>query len=105
MKRVLYLQLASGREPFREWFYSLDIINRSRIRPYIERVAMGGGKKNIKSLGDGVFEIKIKFGPGFRVYFAEEGNTILLLLIGGDKSSQDKDIIKAKMCWREYVSK
>jgi putative addiction module killer protein len=105
MKRVKYLRLANGREPFRDWFYSLEISYRARIRPYIDRLAAGGGKKNIKSLGDGVFEIKMKFGSGYRIYFAEEDKTILLLLFGGDKSSQDRDIEKAKMYWREYVSK
>ena len=61
-----------------------------------------GGKKNIRALGDGVFEIKIKFGAGLRVYFAEEGKTILLLLAGGDKSTQKSDIKRAKKYWTEY---
>jgi len=69
---VDYLRLPSGREPFREWFSRLDIITRMKIRSYIDRVAAGGGKKNVRSLGDGVFEIKMKFGPGFRVYFAHK---------------------------------
>jgi len=105
MNRVKYLRLPNGREPFREWFYSLEITNRTRIRVYIDRLGLGSGKNNIKSLGDGIYELKMKFDPGFRVYFAEEGNTIFLLLFGGDKSSQNRDIEKAKMYWRDYVSK
>ncbi len=66
---------------------------------------MGGGKKNVKFLGDGVFEIKVNFGPGFRIYFAEERNTLFLLLLGGNKNTQERDIEKAKKYWREYVSK
>ena len=59
-------------------------------------------KKHIKSLGDGVFEIKIPHGPGLRVYFAEIENVIMLLLLGGDKSTQTRDIKKAKEYWRQY---
>ena len=51
----------------------------------------GGAKKNIKALGDRVFEIKVNYGPGYRVYFGELDNVIILLLSGGDKSSQKRD--------------
>ena len=76
--------------------------SQARIDVYIKRVASGGSKNNIKSLGDGVFEIKINYGPGFRVYFGEVQNAIILLLLGGDKSSQKRDIIKAKSYWRQF---
>jgi putative addiction module killer protein len=104
MRRVKYLRLENGREPFREWFLKLDILTQVRIQSYLDRVVVGGGKNNIKSIGDGIFEIKLKFGPGFRLYFTEDGKFILLLL-GGDKSTQNRDIEKAKLYWREYVSK
>jgi len=52
---------------------------------FVQRVGQGGAKKSIKSLKDGVFEIKIPFGPGLRVYFGEDGDQLILLLIGGDK--------------------
>ena len=105
MKDVKVLCLPSGKEPFKEWFDKFDITTRSKIRAYIDRVALGGGKKNVKHLGQRVFEIKIDFGPGYRVYFGEDGKTIILLLIGGDKSSQKRDIKKAKELWSKYVSK
>ncbi len=68
----------------------------------IQRVAQGGSKKSIKALKDGVFELKIPQGPGYRIYFAEDGNEIIILLIGGDKKTQGRDIDKAKEYWRSY---
>ena len=59
-------------------------------------------KNPSKSLKDGVFEIKIPFGPGLRIYFGEDGDQLILLLIGGDKGSQKKDIAKAKEYWSDY---
>ncbi len=55
-----------------------------------------------KAVGDGVWELRLFFGPGYRVYFTEAGETIVLLLCGGDKSRQEKDIEQAKECWHEY---
>jgi len=60
---------------------------------------------NVKPIENGVYEISINFAPGYRVYFGEIDNSILLLLVGGDKSSQVKDIQKAKEYWRSYASK
>ena len=69
---------------------------------FIQRVAQGGAKKSVRNLKDGVFEIKIPHGPGLRVYFGEEGERIILLLIGGDKGSQKRDVKKAKEYWSDY---
>ncbi len=63
MKKVYNLQLPNGREPFGEWLAKLDLKSRATIRAYIDRVATGGGRKNVRVLGEGVFEIKIKYGP------------------------------------------
>ena len=65
-------------------------------------MARGGSKKSIKALKDGIFEIKITYGPGFRVYFAKDGDELIILLIGGDKKTQIRDIDKAKKLWRSY---
>ena len=51
-----------------------------------------------------MYELRFAFGPGYRVYFGEEGNTVVVLLSGGDKSTQDKDIEQAKLYWKEYRS-
>ena len=101
-KDVHYYVLQSGKSPFLEWMNGLDLQKQVIVDRYIQRVAQGGAKKSIKNLKDGVFEVKIFYGGGLRIYFAEEKNTIVLLLIGGDKKTQVKDIKKAKKYWREY---
>lgn len=78
---------------------------RAVIDAYIDRVAIGGGRKNIRALKDGLFEIKVDKGPGWRVYFGEDGKSIILLLLGGNKTDQNRDIKKAKEYWRMYAQK
>ena len=95
-RRVKYLQFPSGKEPFKDWVKKLDKKERLVIRGHIERVA----EKRIL----GIFEIKIYFRSGLRVYFALEGEYIILLLLGGNKTSQVRDISLAKKYWRNYVS-
>jgi putative addiction module killer protein len=70
-----------------------------------QRFAHGGSKKNIKSLGESIYEIKINLGPGYRVYFGELERKIVLLVTGGDKKNQSKDIKLAKEYWRLYAQK
>jgi putative addiction module killer protein len=84
---------------------TLSIKDRAIIDSYIDRVALGGSLKNIKSLKDGIFEIKINLGPGFRVYFSYIGQDMMLLILGGDKTTQRYDIVKAKSSWRNYAQK
>ncbi|MBI3534455.1 MAG: type II toxin-antitoxin system RelE/ParE family toxin [Deltaproteobacteria bacterium] len=105
MKQIDYYKMASGREPCRDWLNSLDMNIQQKIYAYIVRAAQNAAKKNIRTLGDGIFEIKINTGSGYRVYFGNIRNVIILLLVGGDKNSQFRDIMKAKEYWREYVSK
>ena len=92
----------NGREPFTEWFESirdLKIINRIQNR--LDRVE-SGNLGDYHFVGDGVFELRLQFGPGYRIYFGEVDNTIVLLLSGGDKSSQTRDIQRAKAYWQAY---
>ena len=92
----------NGREPFTEWLKSLqDQRTRKRIQSRIDRIESGNLGKP-EPVGDGVFELRLQFGPGYRVYFGQVGNTIVLLLCGGDKSTQVRDIERAKNYWREY---
>ncbi len=102
MKSIKIFQDKNGRLPFQEWRLSQSLDTRAVIDVYIDRVAQGGSIKNIKSLGDGVYEIKITIGPAYRIYFAYENNAIILLLVGGTKKSQDKDIKLAKKYWSSY---
>ena len=78
-----------------------DPKTQTRIEARIERLE-SGNLGDYRSVGDGVFELRLQFGPGYRIYFGEVDNTIVLLLCGGDKSSQGRDIKRAKAYWREY---
>ncbi len=91
-----------GREPFSEWIASLrDVKARAKIRVRLDRVSLGN-LGDCHGVGEGVQELRIDYGPGYRVYFGLEGQTIVLLLCGGDKSTQIKDIETAKRYWNEY---
>ena len=99
---VQVYQTTDGREPFNEWLVSIrDIETQARIRARLERLE-DGNLGDCQSVGEGVFELRLHFGAGYRVYFGQIGNTIILLLCGGDKSSQRQDIKRAKTYWMEY---
>ena len=102
MRKLKLLHLPNGKSPYVEWLLTLPVSTQARIDVYLDRVLKGGSKKNIKVLGDGVYEIKMPFGPGYRVYFAELNKLVLLILLGGNKASQKSDIRKAKFYWSEY---
>mgnify|MGYP003197689567 CR=1 FL=1 len=90
-------------EEFMKWLKRLkDIDARARINVRLMRIALTGNLGDTKPVGDGVYELRIDYGPGYRVYYSQRGKEILLLLIGGNKSSQQKDIEKAKKINAEY---
>lgn len=92
----------SGKIPFQDWLSNLrDAKVRASIRLRIDRLEYGNFG-DCKPVGTGVLELRIKYGPGYRVYFAEDGPKIVLLLVGGDKITQAKDIKTAKGYWRDY---
>ncbi|MBN8559869.1 MAG: type II toxin-antitoxin system RelE/ParE family toxin [Leptolyngbya sp. UWPOB_LEPTO1] len=98
---VLYVT-DQGDVPFETWFLGLrDRQARIRIRKRLDRVEMGN-LGDYKSVGSGVFELRIDYGSGYRVYFAFSGSTIVLLLCGGDKTTQDRDILVAKQYWSDF---
>lgn len=101
-KKIIYYTLENGDSPFENWLKKLDNLSRAIVVRFVQRVATGGAKKSIKALKDGIFEIKITHGPGYRVYFAEDGDEIIILLVDGDKKTQSRDIDKAKEYWRNY---
>jgi putative addiction module killer protein len=95
-------ETSSGECPFEDWLDGFrDAVGRARIQVRLDRIEQGNLGDN-KSVGGGVRELRIDFGPGYRVYFAEDGPVIVLLLIGGDKSTQTKDIKTAMKYWNEY---
>ena len=92
----------NGREPFTEWFNAIrDARAQSRIRARLVSLEHGNFG-DYRSVGGGVFELRIHVGAGYRVYFGEVDSTIVLLLCGGDKASQTRDIQRAKTYWQEY---
>jgi len=95
-------QRQNGTVPFRDWLHSLrDLQAVARIRARLTRIRAGNFGQ-ARALGGGVSELKIDHGPGYRVYYAMSGRTVVLLLIGGDKSTQKRDIETATDYWREY---
>ncbi len=91
-----------GFEPYTEWINSLvDWKIKARIEQRLRRVEQGN-LGDYKSLGGGIFEFRFDFGSGYRVYFGKKQEKLIILLIGGDKSTQKKDIISAKTYWDEY---
>lgn len=91
----------SGKMPFLEWLNNLrDPVTRLRIRRRLDRIEQGN-LGDCEPVGEGIFELKLAFGSGYRIYFAEWDDEIIILLCAGDKHSQKKDIKTAKSFWRE----
>ncbi len=91
----------NGKAPYEEWFESLkDKRAQALVLSRIDRVRLGNFG-NCRSIGNGVYELKIYFGPGLRIYFGLQGEEVVVLLCGGDKSSQGKDIAHAQEIWKE----
>lgn len=95
-------ETATGACPFEDWLEALrDARGRAQIQVRLDRLEQGN-LGDCRPVGDGVKELRIDFGPGYGVYFAEDGPRIVLLLAGGDKSTQNKDIKAAKKYWKEF---
>jgi putative addiction module killer protein len=91
-----------GKELYTEWLESLnDYTIRARILRRLERLKLGN-YGDCKSVGEGVLELRFFFGSGYRVYIGEAKDDVVILLCGGDKDSQDKDIARAKKYWKAY---
>jgi putative addiction module killer protein len=93
---------ADGKSYFREWLDTLDVPVRARIQARVFRFEMGNLGDH-KAIGGGIWEARVMFGPGYRIYFGKEGNSTILILLGGNKSSQAGDIRKAQLLWRKYL--
>jgi len=100
-----YYQTPVGEQPFVEWLQGLkDRQARTRIEARIARVAVGNFG-DTEPVGEGVLELRIDWGPGYRVYFARLGQVVILLLCGGDKRTQQKDIDRAKEYFEDYKAR
>ncbi|MBV9265055.1 MAG: type II toxin-antitoxin system RelE/ParE family toxin [Acidobacteriaceae bacterium] len=93
----------AGKSPFGKWFAGLNGVAAAKITIALERIAEGN-LSNVKALGGGVSEYKIDFGPGYRIYFGQDGKTLVILLCGGSKKSQPGDIQTAQANWADYTS-
>lgn len=91
----------SGNIPFAKWFDSLNAEAAAKVAAALIRIE-AENYSNVKSVGAGVHEYKINFGPGYRVYFGKDGNELIILLGGGTKKRQQNDVEKAKELWMEY---
>jgi putative addiction module killer protein len=100
-----YYQTSAGEQPFIEWLQGLnDRQARARIAARLARIAVGN-LGDVEPVGDGVMELRIDWGPGYRLYFARLGQVIVLLLCGGDKRTQQRDINRAKGYFEDYKAR
>ena len=94
---------ADGVAPFAQWLAKLaDRQARARIVVRLDRLASAGSFGDCKPVGEGVWELRIDWGPGYRVYYAQAGAALVLLLIGGDKRTQKADIAAAQDYWKDW---
>ncbi len=89
---------------FGKWFAALNAQAAARVATALYRLEQGH-RSNVKSVGQGVFEYKITFGPGYRIYFGQEGGALIILLGGGSKKTQARDIQAARKHWAAYRSR
>jgi putative addiction module killer protein len=90
-----------GSKPFANWLESLDASAAAKVAMGLTRIELGNFS-NVKSVGSGVYEHKIDFGPGYRIYFGKDGDKLVILLGGGTKKRQNRDIQDAQASWMDY---
>ena len=104
MLSVRKYETANGVSPFRQWLTTLIPSVRARIQARVLRFE-SGNLGDYKNVGGGVFEARFVAGPGYRIYFGRDGTSLVLLLAGGTKASQAKDIPRAQDYWRDYLER
>lgn len=91
-----------GKSPYAQWLLGLrDARAKAKIIMQVDKMELGLFG-DVEPIGEGLSELRIHYGPGYRVYYGKEGNHVYLLLCGGDKSTQSKDIKKAKAYWKDH---
>jgi len=95
---------AANRSPYADWFNRLDAIAAAKTLIALSRVE-SGNTSNVKTVGEGVNELRVDFGPGYRIYFGWDGPTLIILLGGGTKKRQNRDIGKCHEYWKDYKSR
>ena len=94
-------QDTEGHSPFAAWFDALDATAAAKVTVALVRIGQGN-LSNVKGVGEGVLEYKLDFGPGYRVYFGRDGEALVILLAGGTKRRQQRDIEAAQARWADY---
>ena len=102
MKEILFYTKENGKCPYVDWFNTLDTQTKIRISRRLERLIDGNYGETRKLSNSDLSELKFKFGAGYRIYFKDIDNVIILFLIGGDKSSQQNDIKLANKYYKDY---
>jgi putative addiction module killer protein len=95
-----YVDVA-GRRPIRRWLDGLDSVTRARVARALVQLSLGN-LSEVKSVGAGVLERRLNFGPGYRLYFGRDGDELVILLVGGTKSRQQRDVHTAQAFWEDY---
>ncbi len=101
MIELRYYLAADGGCPFEGWFLGLDATAAAKVTVALQRLEQGN-TSSLKSVGAGVLECRIDFGPGYRVYLGRHGDVLVILLTGGTKKRQQRDIETAKALWTDY---
>jgi putative addiction module killer protein len=101
MIEVVQYETPDGACPFGTWFEGLDARAAAKVRAAIARIETGNFG-DVKPVGEGVSERRIDFGPGYRVYFGQDGQRLVILLVGGTKTRQQRDIEQARAYWQDY---
>ena len=103
IREILHYQTTAGKDLFADWFEGLrDSRTMNRIEARLDRLETGNFG-DIKLVATGVWELRFHFGPGYRIYFGLDGEVLVILLCGGDKSTQVSDIRLARESWRDYL--
>ena len=90
-----------GRSPYAVWFDDLDAEAAAKITTAVTRISLGNFS-NVEGVGSGVFEYKLDLGPGYRIYFGKDGDALVILLGGGTKKRQHRDVSAALANWQDY---
>ena len=101
MRDVRYYVASSGQSPFEDWFVGLDAVAAAKVAVVLARLEQGNFS-NVKPVGEGVLEYRIDWGPGYRIYFGRDGDRLVIVLAGGTKKRQQRDIASAKAFWADY---
>ena len=101
MIEVVVYETEAGKRPFSAWFNDLDPHAAAKVKKAVDRME-DGNFGDVKPVGSGVSETRLAYGPGYRIYFGRDGQTIVVLLGGGTKVRQSRDIENAQLAWANY---